>query len=40
MDEVSMLGPKGQMHWLDYKSNTPDASYCQIKVKNDLAYLR
>ena len=35
-----MLGPKGQMHWLDYKSNTPDASYCQIKVKNDLAYLR
>ena len=35
-----MSAPKGQMHWLDYKSHTPDASYCQLKVKNDLAYLR
>ena len=35
-----MSSVKGQMHWLDHKSNTPDASYCKLKVKNDLAYLR
>ena len=40
LDEASMSSLKGEMHWLDHKSNHPDASYCKLKVKNDLAYLR
>ena len=40
LDEASMSSLRGQMHWLDHKSNHPDASYCKLKVKNDLAYLR